>query len=160
MYLNVYYINKGLYLIQDKEYPKLKPNFVYDIKLQVTGLQHLLNRNKFIYFLFFKLCLSKATLKINTLNGIQFFSFLEYFILVCLPSSLIIKLNCIQSKIIWYNLKSLPFLNELEVLFEFNSCYYDTLRLNLMQLEFKFKYISIFSKENCIRFLKIPMYIN
>lgn len=59
-----------------------------------------------------------------------------------------------------YNIKNIPLLEELEILFEYNDYYYYLLQTNKIILNLKTQYSNLLKKENFIRFLKIPLQSN
>ena len=58
-----------------------------------------------------------------------------------------------------YKIDSVPFIEELEKLYELNNKYFDILNICNINLYFDINFQNIFVKEHFIRFLKIPLKI-
>ena len=165
MYLRYYYEQKGYFLLEDTKYRNFKnlnKNTVLNLKINLKN-EIEIKRINFIIFLLLRLWHFKVQLSKKCFLGIIhnyniIFSFIENLILIWLPLSYNIKTSLINknSNVLTYNLKYFPLLDELEVLLEFNDYYYHILETNISQIHLSINCLSLFEKENFVRFLKIP----
>lgn len=169
MYLKYYYEHKGQYVLEDKgvyNYNNLTENKL-TLKINMKNIIEIKQIN-FIFFLFLKLWYSNIQLNnkrfvIIIQNYNDIFSFFENLILIWLPLSSNIELKSLNknSKTIpTYTLKCLPFLEELEILFEYNDYYYYLLQMNVLTINIDTPNLNLTGKENFLRFLKIPLHFN
>ena len=169
MYLRNYYEQKGYFLLEDTKqfkFKNLNKNAILNLKINVKN-EIEIKRINFIIFLLLRLWHFKIQLNKKCFLGIindynVIFSFVENLILFWLPLSYNIKTNLIgkNSSHLIYDLKYFPLLDELEILLEFSDYYYHVLETNISQIHLNVDNLSLFEKENLIRFLKVPLYAN
>lgn len=170
MYLKYYYEQKGYFILDDKNvynFQSLNKSKSLILKINIRNKVEIKQIN-FVLFLILKLWYPNSQLKKGYMLSIihdynEIFSFFENLVLVWLPLSSNVKISLLNKNwetTVTYNIKNLPLLEELEILFEHNDYYYYLLQTNMISLNLNTKYDDLLKKENFIRFIKIPLQLD